>query len=79
MYVTPSGIVTDVKPLQPRNADSPMYVTPSGIVRERNFSPDMPLGKNGAVSPVGATPEKASLPMVFTLEGIVTDSSPLQP
>jgi hypothetical protein len=32
MLVTLSGIVTLVRPLQPRNAQSPMLVTPSGIV-----------------------------------------------
>ena len=79
MDVTLEGIVTAVKPLQFLNAESLMVVTPSGIVRERKFSPDMPLGKNGAVSPVGATPEKASFPIVVTLEGIVTLVKPLQP
>lgn len=34
MDVTPSGIVTDVRPLQPQNARAPIYVTLSGIVRE---------------------------------------------
>ena len=34
MLVTESGIVTDVRPLQPRNAMSPMVVTESGIVTD---------------------------------------------
>ena len=34
MEVTLAGIVTEVKPLQPKNADSPMVVMPEGIVKE---------------------------------------------
>ena len=34
MLVTPSGIVIEVKPVQPENALPPMLVTPSGIVIE---------------------------------------------
>ena len=32
MHVTPAGIVTSVRLLQPKNAESPMLVTPVGIV-----------------------------------------------
>jgi hypothetical protein len=34
MLVTESGIVTDVRPLQPRNAYLPMLVTPLPIVTD---------------------------------------------
>ena len=34
MLVTLLGIVTDVRPLQPLNAEPPMLVTPSGIVAD---------------------------------------------
>ena len=34
MLVTPSGIVTDVSPLQYQNAYDPMLVTLDGIVTE---------------------------------------------
>ena len=34
MLVTPSGIVTDVKLLQPEKARSPMLVTLSGMVTD---------------------------------------------
>ena len=34
MFVTPSGIVTDVILLQPKNADDPILVTPVGIVND---------------------------------------------
>lgn len=34
MLVTPLGIVTEVKPLQPENAEPPILVTLSGIVIE---------------------------------------------
>ena len=34
MLVTLDGIVTDVNPLQPSNARSPMFVTLEGIVTE---------------------------------------------
>ena len=56
MLVTPSGIVTDVSPEQPSNAEYPMLVTLSGIVTD--VSPEQP--------------ENAELPMLVTLSGIVT-------
>ena len=34
MLVTLSGIVIEVKPVQPENALPPMFITPSGIVIE---------------------------------------------
>ena len=34
MDVTPAEIATDVKPLQPRNAEPPMDVTLEGIVTD---------------------------------------------
>ncbi len=34
MYVTLSGMVTDVKPLQPLKASSPMLVTPFPMVTD---------------------------------------------
>ena len=40
MLVTLDGIVTDVSPLQPENADHPMLVTLDGIVTE--VSPRQP-------------------------------------
>ena len=36
MLVTLDGIVTDVNPLQPRNASFPMLVTLDGIVTDVN-------------------------------------------
>ena len=34
MVVTPSGMVTEVRLLQPEKAELPMEVTPSGMVTE---------------------------------------------
>ena len=73
MVVTPSGIVTDVKPVQPLNALLPMEVTPSGIINVLRLSPDIPSGSHAAVNISGATPENALEPMEVTLEGIATE------
>jgi hypothetical protein len=41
MLVTEAGIVTDVRPLQPENAEDSMLVTESGIVTdERPLQPE---------------------------------------
>ena len=47
MVVTPSGIVIEVKPVQPENARIPMEVTLEGIVTEVK-----PLGHRTNFSPV---------------------------
>ena len=59
ILVTPSGIVTEVKPVQPEKAELPILVTPSGIVTE--------------VKPV--QPEKAELPILVTDSGMVIEVS----
>ena len=61
MLSTLLGIVTEVKPLQPWKAYSPMLVTLLPIVTE--------------VKPV--QPEKALPPMLVTLLGIVTEVKPV--
>ena len=60
MLVTPSGMVMEVRPLQPEKALLPMLVTPSGMVME--------------VRPL--QPEKALLPMLVTPSGIVVFLQP---
>ena len=55
MLVTLSGIVIDVKPVQPEKAEVPMLVTPFLMVTN--------------VKPV--QPEKAESPMLVTLEPII--------
>ena len=54
--------VTEVKPVQPEKAPSPILVTPSGIVTE--VKPSQPL--------------KAPSPILVTPSGIVTEVKPLQ-
>ena len=51
MLVTEDGIVTEVKPLQPENASTPMLVTPSGIVIEVK-----PLQPENAEDPMLVSP-----------------------
>ena len=34
IFVTPSGMMTEVRPVQPENAELPMLVTLSGIVTD---------------------------------------------
>jgi hypothetical protein len=63
MLVIELGITTEVSPLQPPNACSPMFITEFGIVNV----PVSPLQASNAYSPMLVTP----LP-------IVTDVSPLQ-
>ena len=63
MEVTPVGMVTDVKPLQPLNALFPMKVTPVGMVIE--VKPLQPLN--------------APFPMEVTPVGMLTEVKPLQP
>ena len=63
MFVTLVGIVIDVNPEQPENAEPPMLVTLSGIVTD--------------VSPEQSS--NAQSPMLVTLSGIVTDLRPEQP
>ena len=79
MEVTLEGIVTEVKPEQPENAEVFIEVAPSGIITVLRLSFDIPLGNHAAVKVVGATPLNALLPMEVTLEGIVTEVNPLQP
>ena len=55
MYVTLDGIVTDVSPAHPSNANPQMLVTLDGIVTE--------------VSPMQS--RNAESPMLVTLDGIV--------
>ena len=55
--------MTEVKPVQPLNAELPITDTDSGIVTE--------------VKPV--QPEKAEPPILVTDEGIVTEAKPLNP
>ena len=62
MLVTPSGMVIEVKPVQPEKAEEPMLVTLFGMVIE--VKPLQPL--------------KAQSPMLVTLSGMtrsVTNSS----
>ena len=59
MLVTLDGIVTDVSPLQPENARSPMFVTLDGIVTDVN-----PLQSENATS-------NTSSPMLVTPSAIV--------
>ena len=54
MLVTLSGIVIEVKPVQSKNAESPMLVTLSGIVIEVKL----------------VQPRNAESPMLVTLSGI---------
>ena len=60
--VTLSGMVTDVKPLHPWKAYSPIDVTLSGMVTDVKL----------------LQPRKASYPIDMTLSGMVTDIKPLQ-
>ena len=64
MFVTLSGIVIDVSPEQPENAQVPMLVTLSGIVTD--VRPEQP--------------EKASFPTLVTPSGMTrfTISSPFR-
>ena len=57
MLVTPVGMVTLVRPLQPKNAQYPMLVTPVGMVT--------------LVKPL--QPKNALSPMVMTLLGITKE------
>ena len=61
--VTPVGMVTEVKPVQPENVQSLMEVTPVGMVIE--------------VKPL--QPENAYPPMEVTLLGMSIEVKPLQP
>ena len=60
MEVTEFGMVTEVKPVQPKNADTPMPVTEFGMVTE--------------VKPV--QPENADPPMLVTEFGITVVLQP---
>ena len=61
--VTQAGIVTDLRPPQPSNAESPMLVTLPGITTDAK--PPQSLNAESQI--------------LTTLEGIVTDVSSLQP
>ena len=86
MLVTLSGIVTDVRPVQPEKAAYPTLVTLSGIVTDvRPVQPEKALFPilvtlSGIVTDVRPEqPEKAAYPTLVTLSGIVTDVRPEQP
>ena len=63
MDVTLSGMVIEVKPVQPLNAPEQRYITLPGIFTE--------------IKPVQS--KNASLPMYITLFGMVTSFKPMQP
>ena len=95
MLVTESGIVTLVRPLQPKNAPLPILVTKSGIVTLPltpctrvfpSFESNSPLidlyFAFPAPTDMFASPlqwENAQFPMLVTPLPIVTLVSPLQP
>ncbi len=60
MLVTLFGIVTEVNPVQPKNADLPMLITLSGIVT--------------AVSPVQPENAEAAIPSVSSFNTIAVFS-----
>ena len=86
MFVTPAGIVTDVRLLHPQNVSFPMLIKLDGKVNDVN-----PLHPTKAPLPMLFTPEgivnavnlahpaNAFAPMFVTVDGIVTDVSPLRP
>ena len=56
MEVTPSGIVTDVKLEQPRNARAPIKVTPSGmLIACKEAHPEKRFSAIVSLSPVKVT------------------------
>ena len=86
ILVTLSGIITDVRPLQPENVLSQMNITPFGIVTDirllqsRNASSPMRVTLSGIVTDIRRVQSRnAYAPMRVTLSGIVTDVRPLQP
>ena len=70
MDATLFGMVTDVRPLQPLKALSPMNVTPFGIVTDVR-----PLQSKKAPKPIDVTIKV--VPVTLTCSGIIT--SPLLP
>ena len=79
MLVTLDGIVTDVSPLQPENAESPTLVTPSLITKFVTEEKSMPHFHPGTVTvPILLHPLNTEFPMLVTLSGIVTDINPPQ-
>ncbi len=72
MLVTELGMVTDVKPLQRKNAQSPMLVTEFGMVTEVkplfwNASEPMLVTEFGMVTEVKPLqPSNANVPMLVT-------------
>jgi type II secretory pathway component PulC len=86
MLVTPSGIVTLVKSLQPKNALFPMLVTPDGIVIADCVQAVPSHNTLSIITKPSAficllnqpVPENALVPMLVTLSGIVISSKLLQ-
>ena len=77
MLVTPSGMLILVKPVQSRNAESPMFVTPSGIVTfPEQVVPSIKIpftitsGFSFCLLVNQGVPENARFPMLVTLLGI---------
>ena len=84
MDVTLLGMVTEVNPLQPEKAYSPIDVTPSPIITSlMDFKPPnhpVPtLGHNMVTEVNPLQSEKAFFPIDVTLLGIVNEVNPLQP
>ena len=80
MLVTLSGMVTEVRPMQPPKAELPMLVTPLPMVTEvRPVQPEkaespMLVTLSGMLTEVRLEqPEKAPQPMLVTLSGMVTE------
>ena len=79
--VTEEGIVTEAKELQPEKALSRMLLPDTIVTCVRLEQPkyDFEAKSAGALSEVGLTPLKTSLPIDVTEEGIVTEAKELQP
>ena len=86
MLVTPSGIVTLFRPLQPENAEGPMPRIPVRF-KSPESEPVFPTAQPSTSFMPGIVviskseslqPENAEDPMFVTLSGIVTLASPLQ-
>ena len=63
------GIVTDVKPVQPSNAEDPISVTPSGIVTEVKPVQSLNTCQPTSVTPSGQTKLVAVLTASLTRAG----------
>ena len=79
MLVTESGMVIEVRPVQPEKAWLPMLVTESGMVMSplahgHSYSKEPLL-----IIPMFVQPEKTLIPMLVTESGMVIEVSPVQP